>query len=80
MSTDLAINTIVADILSLDEDEVNGELTPENAEYWDSMAHLTLVTAIEEECGIKFTMDEVQSIESVNDMYEIVRKKHTEIS
>ena len=74
MSTDLTINTIVADVLSLDEDEVNGELTPEKAEYWDSMAHLTLVTAIEEECGIKLTMDEVQSIESVNDMYTIVQK------
>ena len=74
MSTDLTINAIVADVLSLDEDEVNGELTPEKAEYWDSMAHLTLVTAIEEECGIKLTMDEVQSIESVNDMYTIVQK------
>ncbi|MDX2505068.1 MAG: acyl carrier protein [Gammaproteobacteria bacterium] len=74
MSTNLTINAIVADVLSLDEDEVYGELTPEKAEYWDSLAHLTLATAIEEECGIKLTMDEVLSIESVNDMYTIVQK------
>ena len=74
MSIKSTINTIVADILDLDEDEVNGELTNEDAIYWDSMAHLTLVTAIEEECDIKFTMDEVQSIKNVNDIYEIVQK------
>jgi len=74
MSTESTINSIVADVLSLDEDEVDGALTPEKTEYWDSMAHLTLVTAIEQECGINLTMDEVQSIESVDDMYTIVQK------
>lgn len=77
MSLNSTINAIVADILNLDEDEVNGELSPEKTEYWDSMAHLTMVTAIEEECEINLTMDDVQSIKCVNDMYEIARK-HTE--
>ncbi len=74
MSLNSTINAIVADVLNVDEDEVNGELSPEKAEYWDSMAHLTMVTAMEEECDIKLTMDDVQSIECVNDMYEIARK------
>jgi len=74
MSVNSTVNATVADVLNLEEDEVNGELSPENTEYWDSMAHLMLVTAIEEECGIKLTMDEVQSIECVNDMYEIAQK------
>jgi len=74
MSMQPTINAIVADIINMDEDEVNGELSPEKAEYWDSMAHLTMMTAIEGECDIKFTMDEVQSIECVNDIYEVVQK------
>jgi acyl carrier protein len=65
---------IVADTLDLEEDAVTGELSPEATEYWDSMAHLTLVTAIEGEYGIKLTMDEVQSIKCVNDMYQVVQK------
>lgn len=74
MSLKSTINAIVADILNLDEDDVNGELSPEKAEYWDSMAHLTLVTALEEECDIKLTMDDVQSISCVNDIYDITQK------
>ncbi len=74
MSLISTINAIVADILNLDEDEVKGDLSPETAESWDSMAHLTIVTAIEEECGIKLTMDEVQSITCVNDIHEVAQK------
>jgi len=75
MNIESTINAIVADILNLDEDEVNGELSSEKAEYWDSMAHLTMVTAIEEECGVKLSMNDVQSIQCVNDMYKIVAKQ-----
>ena len=74
MSVNSTINAIVADVLNLDEDEINGELSPERAEYWDSMAHLTMVTAIEEECGVKLTMDDVQAIECVDDIYQIVNR------
>lgn len=74
MSVNSTINAIVADVLNLDEDEINGELSPESAEYWDSMAHLTMVTAIEEECGVKLTMDDVQAIECVDDIYQIVNR------
>ena len=74
MSMNATINALVADVLNIDEDEVTGELSPETAEYWDSMAHLTLVTAIEQECDIKMTMDDVQSIKCVDDIYQIVQK------
>ena len=72
MSLRSTINTIVSDTLDIDEESVTGELSPDNAEYWDSMAHLMLVTAIEGEYGIKFSMQEVQSITKVNDIYAIV--------
>jgi len=77
MDAGSTINTIVADVLDLDADTVNGDLSPGDTESWDSMTHLTLVTAIEGELGIKFTMEEVQSVECLNDMYAIV-KKHLE--
>jgi len=74
MSINSTINALIADVLNLNEDEVNGELSPENTEYWDSMAHLTMVTAIEEECDVKLTMNDVQSIKCVDDIYQIVQK------
>jgi len=68
------INRLVADVLDVDEDEITSELSPDNTEYWDSMNHLRLVTALEEEFDIKLSMDEVQSIEKVGDIYTIIGK------
>lgn len=69
------INAIIAETFDLDEESVNGDLSPENTGGWDSMAHLTLVTAIEGEFAIKFSMDEIQSIKSVNDIYNSVQAR-----
>ena len=74
MNSISTINSIIADTFDLDEDSVNGDLSPENTGTWDSMAHLTLVTALEGEFNIKLTMEEIQSIKSVNDIYAALQK------
>lgn len=66
------IDSIIADTLDLDEDIINGDMSVENTANWDSMAHLTLVTAIESEFSIKLTMDEIQSVNCVRDLHETV--------
>lgn len=70
---DAQIKELIADVLDLDEEDITAELSPDDTEYWDSMNHLRLVTALEEEFDIKLTMDEVQSIENVGDIYAVVK-------
>jgi acyl carrier protein len=40
---------IVAELLDLEPALVKEELTPEDVELWDSLNHLRLMTAVEEE-------------------------------
>lgn len=68
------LDRLVIDILDLDGDSVPDNLSPETAEYWDSLNHLRLVTAIEQEFDIKLAMDDIQSIESITTLREIVKK------
>ena len=56
------LKQIIADLFELDEEQIKENLTPQTIELWDSMNHLRLITAVEEEFKIKFTMDEIQSI------------------
>lgn len=42
---------------------------------WDSMTHLQLIAAVEEEFKIKFTFNEVMEFETVGDMMKIVKLK-----
>lgn len=73
------INKILADILDLDDDRISEDLTPETAENWDSMNHLRLVTAIEQEFSISLSMNDIQSIQNVSKLRELVHQ-HIEAS
>ena len=66
---------IVAEIFFLDEDEVKPELTPEDVALWDSLNHLRLVTAVEAEFGIKLSMSDIESIDSISRLNEIIESQ-----
>ena len=63
---------IVAEIFFLDEDEVKLELTPDDVSLWDSLNHLRLITTVEAEFGVKFTMNDIQSSDSIAKLNELV--------
>ena len=72
MNTKLA--ELVAEIFFLDEDEVNVELTPDDIALWDSLNHLRLITAVEVEFDVKFSMSDIQSIDSIYKLNALVEQ------
>lgn len=68
------LTEIVADIFEIEETEVADELTPDTVELWDSLCQLRLVTAIEADFQISFSMDEIESIDTVGRLKELVAK------
>ena len=69
------LKKIVAKVLNVDEIKVNDSLTMKNAEQWDSFNHLLLISEIEKELGITFSIQEVEKIKSFKDLREIVSGK-----
>ena len=67
---------IVAELLDLEPAAVDDALTPEDVELWDSMNHLRLVSAVEEEFQIKLSMQEIESIRSLAVLRALV-EQHT---
>jgi acyl carrier protein len=67
------LRSVIADALDLKPADVTPELTRgSDAVDWDSMAHLRLVTAVEEVFGIRMTMDEIGSITTVAGLEDCV--------
>lgn len=48
------IAEVFEDILDVDADEVDENLSQETCDEWDSLAQMTLLVSIENEFGIKF--------------------------
>jgi acyl carrier protein len=51
------------------------DLTAEDVDGWDSITHIRLILAIEEEFDIKFAAAEVGEPKNIGDLVEIIERK-----
>ena len=73
MTKDKIMDEIVIIFRNVFEDddlEINEGSSSQNIFEWDSLNHIYLVVAIEENFKVKFTTAEIQSWENVGDMIE----------
>lgn len=56
---------------------VKESTTANDVDDWDSLMHINLVLAIEEDFGMKFTMGEVTAMKNVGEMVDILLKRAT---
>ncbi|QIL21508.1 acyl carrier protein [Thermomonas sp. HDW16] len=60
--------------LGIDASQVTDELRYNTIPQWDSIAHMSVVAALEEAFGIMIDMDDVIDMSSVGKAREILRK------
>ena len=63
------VREIASDVLQAD---VTGESSPETIENWDSVHHLNLVLALEEEYGFEFLPEEMDQAKTVGSLALVV--------
>ena len=69
-------NKIIMEVFEIDS--VDEAMTRENTEKWDSLLHLTLVTAIEDEYDIMLDTEDILALDSYASALEVVAKYCTE--
>jgi acyl carrier protein len=55
----------VADVFQIPLESVRPETSPDTIGTWDSLQHLNLVLALEQEFGLQFTPEEIEQLLSV---------------
>ncbi len=69
------VNKIISRIMGVSSSEVTEETSPDNLPQWDSLKHIHLILAIEEEFGVQFTDQEIVSIKGVKSIVLLLTKK-----
>ena len=69
------LNEVFRDVFEDDEITVNEDTTADDIEDWDSLEHINLISAVEDEFGIRFKMGEVSSMKNVGEMVEIIKTR-----
>lgn len=75
MKTDNDIFKIASTVFEVSEETLSLSDTVDDIESWDSLKHLNLILAIEDEFNISFTEEESVEIESLELMKELIKEK-----
>lgn len=66
------LNRVFQEVFDDRKLRVNASTTADDVEDWDSLEHITLIAAVENEFGMKFRMSEVSTMKNVGEMAAIV--------
>lgn len=69
------VNEIFIDVLDRKDIVLRDDLTANDIEEWDSLAHIRLVVAIERKFNLHFASKEIQSWENVGEMIDCIYEK-----
>ena len=72
------IKQIMADILDLDPNSIDGSTTKDNTASWDSLNHINLVLVLEQEFAVAFVPSEMESMISFENIVRLLEKKRQE--
>lgn len=69
------LNKVFRDFFDDEEIELEEKTTAEDIDDWDSLNHITLMAAVEDEFGIRLSMGEVSGLKNVGELARAIEKK-----
>jgi acyl carrier protein len=70
-----AVQDIMRDVLDDPSLIINGSMTAADIDNWDSLAHISIITAIEKSLRIRFSLSEIDAFSAVGDLVDGIEKK-----
>lgn len=72
----MTIEELIKEVLFIEEGtELTNETGPEDIESWDSLGHVNIITAVEDEFDIEITPEEIGDIQTIGDIKNMLAQK-----
>jgi acyl carrier protein len=75
-STEEKIKQLMSIIFEIEKDAIQDDFSPNKSSKWDSLRHLNLIVALEEEFELKFTDKEIIGLNSYKEIMKIIINKN----
>lgn len=69
------VRRVIAAILEIPESSVNDSSSPDTLEGWDSVNHINIILAMEQEFSLTFTDEEIVEMLSFELIVEVIKEK-----
>ena len=73
------LNGVFQDVFDDDSIELDENTTADDIDGWDSLEHITLISAVEKAFQMRFTMKEVSGMKNVGEMMDILAERAKKI-
>lgn len=72
----MTIEDLIKEVLFIDEGtELTDETGPNDIESWDSLGHVNIITAVEDEFDIEISPEEIGEIQTIGDIKKMLVQK-----
>ncbi|NTV29680.1 MAG: acyl carrier protein [Candidatus Omnitrophica bacterium] len=69
------IKQVMSQVLGVDASRIDDQTSPHTLKEWDSLQHVTLVLALQEEFGLEFSHDEVLAMMSFTGIRDTLKTR-----
>ncbi len=69
------LNGVFRDVFDDSSITVGEDTTAADIDGWDSLMHITLISAVEDEFGVSFNMRDVVKMKNVGDMADLIENE-----
>ena len=69
------LTEIIRDILDDETILLSRKTVAKDIEDWDSLAHISIIVAIEKEFNVKFDLYDIKRLQNVGDMIDLIEVK-----
>ena len=70
------LTEIISEIIDFPKEKLNYDSGPELLPEWDSLAHICIVSAIEDKYKIKIKLNMLEEIKSIRDIENIIKENN----
>ncbi|MGN8225768.1 acyl carrier protein [Gracilimonas sp. BCB1] len=70
------VETLFREVLFIEEETELTDVTgPDDIDAWDSLGHVNIITAVEDEYDVEITPEEITEISSIGDIKKLLQRK-----
>lgn len=69
------LDGIFVDLLKMTPDKIEDAMTMNDVAMWDSLRHMELITAVEQQFGLELTFEEIATMQSIGAIRKLVAEK-----
>ncbi|SCY07086.1 acyl carrier protein [Lachnospiraceae bacterium XBB2008] len=66
------LNEVFRDVFDDESITVSDETTADDIEDWDSLEHINLIAAVEQQFGVRFNMGQIVTLKNVGEMVDLI--------